>query len=248
MSTVILVHGAWGGAWVYDEVVHGLQLVGHLASAIDLPGHGNDSTPIAEVSMQAYVDRVSQEVASAEGPVVLGGHSLAGSVISQVAERMPEKIASLVYIAALLPQHGQSPLELMKSDEGGWLLPRMTFSEDGTYTTVSEDVVREVFLHDMTDARRVDEMVPRFDTKQATQPFSDPAQLTHERFGTVRKAYIRCERDRVISTTLQDKMISSSPLDHVINLESGHFPFLSIVDRLVQSIDEIANPKFAPTP
>jgi len=239
MSNILLIHGAWGGAWVYNDLIRELESRGHSATAIDLPGHGADTTEIAEVTMDAYVERVVREIsAHHESGVVLAGHSLAGSVISAVAERNSDSIESLVYLCALLPKHGQTPIELMKSDAGGWLLPRIEFSDDQSYATVSETTVREVFLHDVIGHQRVADLVSRFAIKQATQPFMVEAELSGERFDSVPKAYVRCERDRVMSTELQDLMISSWDVDRVVNLDSGHFPLLSMADRLADAIDQ----------
>jgi len=59
MSTFVLVHGSWHGAWCWGKVVPLLERAGHKVEAIDLPGHGNDRSPIADMTMQSCVDRVT---------------------------------------------------------------------------------------------------------------------------------------------------------------------------------------------
>src|SRR5690242_8929821 len=98
MSRFVLVHGAWHGAWCWDKVVPLLEIKGHSAHAIDLPGHGRDLTPTAEVTLERYVERVCQALVAEPEPAVLVGHSMSGMVITQAAERCPEHIQMLVYL------------------------------------------------------------------------------------------------------------------------------------------------------
>ena len=58
MATYVLIHGAWHGGWCWDKVVPLLKKKGHHTEVPDLPGHGKDNTPIREISLQAYTDRV----------------------------------------------------------------------------------------------------------------------------------------------------------------------------------------------
>lgn len=53
MSTFILVHGSWHGAWNWHKVVPLLEKAGHKAIALDMPGHELDKTPLAEVTLQS---------------------------------------------------------------------------------------------------------------------------------------------------------------------------------------------------
>ncbi len=241
MSNILLIHGAWGGAWEFEDIVKILNERGHQARAIDLPGHGHAVAPIAEVTMDAYVARVAEEVSAIDGKVVLVGHSLAGSIVSQVAELAPEKIERLVYVCAILPRNGETPLGLMQSDEAGELLSRIVFSDDGSCATLREDDVRAILLHDVREAGRVDEFAPLFAVKQAVEPFTVPARLTRAAFGSVPKSYLRCSLDKVLSPALQDRMVSGTDVDRILTLESGHFPLMSIPERLVEALAEAAS-------
>ena len=79
-----------------------LEAAGHSVAAPDLPGHGDDATPISELSLERYGAFVA-ELASSYRPFVLGGHSMAGAVISRVAEAVPDQIERLIYLTADLP-------------------------------------------------------------------------------------------------------------------------------------------------
>ena len=238
MSNLILVHGAWGGAWEFEAIVESLNHTGHSAYAIDLPGHGDDATPISEVTLDAYVQTVVEAVGAIGDPVVLVGHSLAGAVVSQVAERIPAAIERLVYVAAALPKDGETVLALMQSDEAGELLPRLTFSADKSHVTVEPSDVREILLHDVREVQRLEGLVPHFAMNQAVQPFTAPASLSDEAFGSVPKSYVRCSLDKVMSPALQTRMLSAANVEQVFTLESGHFPLMSMPERLIEVLSE----------
>jgi pimeloyl-ACP methyl ester carboxylesterase len=126
-NKVELIHGACRGAWELQEFIESLVEQGHRVQAIDLPGHGKSEEPIVVVTMEAYVNRVIEAAQAIQGQTVLVGHSLAGAIISQVAERIPEKIERLVYVVAAVPRNGETVMNLMQSDEAGELLPKIVF-------------------------------------------------------------------------------------------------------------------------
>ena len=238
MKHYVLVHGAWGGAWEFAELATLLAADGSQVTAVDLPGHGHNQTPIADVTLAAYVRTVTEVVEGLDGQAILVGHSLAGSIISQVAEDIPGKIDRLIYVAASLPRSGDTVLGLMQSDEGGQLLPNIVFSEDQSYATINADLVRDLLLHDVEDKQRVERLIPEFLFKQATAPFMAPVDLSEEKFGSVAKYYVRATRDKVMSQSLQDRMLTHWPVEQVITLDSGHFPLTSMAETLSEAIGE----------
>jgi predicted alpha/beta-hydrolase family hydrolase len=73
--------------------------LGYNATAVDLPGHRElKHVPIAEVTMNAYVERYIEDTNAIDGGFILAGHSLGGSIVSQVAAGIPEKIELLAWL------------------------------------------------------------------------------------------------------------------------------------------------------
>src|SRR3954470_3973569 len=118
MARFLLVHGAFHGAWCWEPFVAELAGRGHAVATLDLPGAGDDATPVAEVTLDAYAGRICDALAAESDPVVLVGHSMGGMAIAQAAAQCPERIARLVYVAAFLPRDGQSLADLTQLPEG----------------------------------------------------------------------------------------------------------------------------------
>ena len=136
----------------------------------------------------------------------------------------------------MLPKNGDTPIGLMQSDIAGELLPRILFSKDQSYATLKEDDVREVMLHDVRDELLIDEVMPGFYMKQATQPFMTPVELSDEKFGSIPKYYIRAQLDKVLSPSLQDSMLTNWDVEKTVTLQTGHFPLISAPDELALEI------------
>src|SRR5262249_7576688 len=152
MSTFVLIHGAWHGGWCWYKVIPLLEKKGHTVLAPDLPGHGRDKTSVSAVSFQAYVDRVCQVIDAQQEAVILVGHSMGGSMVTtQVAEYRPDKIQTLVYLAARLLRNGESSLSAGQGDPESLLRPNLVFAPDRSSVTVREEALRDVFYGDCSD-------------------------------------------------------------------------------------------------
>ena len=141
-ATIVLVHGAWHGAWCWDRVVEGLAARGVDVVAVDLPGHGASRQPLGDLHGDAAV--VGRALDALDGPAVVCGHSYGGAVISEGAAGHPN-VRHLVYLAALMPDAGESCSTSIPA-ASRWragpvteLGPAMQFSDDGA--TVNVDPV-----------------------------------------------------------------------------------------------------------
>ncbi|WP_276481580.1 alpha/beta fold hydrolase [Paraflavitalea pollutisoli] len=224
-SIYVLVHGSWQAPYVWDAVKADLVSKGHQVLVVELPGHGSDNTPTHTLSIGSYRDKVIETMANATGKVILVGHSMAGMVISQVAEQVPEKISRLVYIGAFLPASGQALTDLAFSDPGSQLGPVLVPSADKLTLDVRRDSLLQLFIPDGPKA--VQELVERHYRAEPAIPFTSQAMLTAEHFGAVEKVYIKTLQDIVISPALQDRMIAAAAIKTVYTVNTSHSPFLS---------------------
>ncbi len=237
MSTYVLVHGAWHGGWCWDKIVPLLEKRGHKAVAPDLPGHGNNKSPISEVSLQAYTERLIKVLEAQPETVVLVGHSMGGIVISQAAECRPERVKTLVYLCAFLLRDGESLLQIAQGDTEALVLPNLVMTDDQSSGTVRDEAIKEAFYGDCSDedvARAKSLLVP-----QAAAPFATPVHTTAENFGRVPRIYIECLRDRAISPSVQKQMYTAQPCQGVISMDTGHSSFFSAPEELAAHLAAI---------
>lgn len=110
MADFILVHGAWHGGWCWSRVLPLLQQAGHRAHAPTLTGVGDRRHLLSPaVDLHTHVTDTVEAIANEEfDRVILVGHSYAGMVITGVADRMPTRVARLVYLDAIVPLPGES--------------------------------------------------------------------------------------------------------------------------------------------
>jgi len=241
MAPYVLVHGAWHGAWCWRKVIPGLQERGHTVRTVDLPGHGEDDTPISEVTLEAYAARVSELVerlAASEGEgVVLVGHSMGGLAVTQAAEAVPDAIAQLIYLTAFLLPTGATLMEAAESDAHALVLPNLEVDEARGAATLPEHRLREIFYADCPEEDVLyakSRLVP-----QALAPFATPLNHTEANFGRVPRSYIECTEDRAISLSAQRRMHGDLPCGRVETMESSHSPFFSRPEELAELLHEM---------
>jgi pimeloyl-ACP methyl ester carboxylesterase len=96
--TIILVPGFWLGAWAWDEVAATLRADDHDVTALTLPGLEPTDSDRSSISLSDHVDVICEAVAAAGAPVVLAVHSGTGFSGYVASDRVPERIAAMVYV------------------------------------------------------------------------------------------------------------------------------------------------------
>lgn len=240
MSTLLLIHGGWHGAWCWQRVVPLLQDMGHRVIAPDLPGHGSEKATPASRAYEQYVPCVCNILDAQSDAVVLVGHSSGGAIISAVAEERPVKISVLVYLAAFLLPSDVTPRSVAQEDRESFLKSYLVVDPEGETVSVTREGARRVFYSDCTDedaAWATNLLVPEpLIPPQATLP-----SIPKHRCWQGPRVYIECLQDRALGPTMQRKMQTESPCDRVYSLQSGHSPFLSMPQALAACLHEVAS-------
>ena len=229
-ATIVLVHGAWSDATAWQAVIPVLKARGHEVIAVNLPGHGSDETSFANISLQSYVDAVKNAIGDRKN-VILVGHSMAGIVISQVAEEIPGQIKELVYLAAYLPQNGESLLSLAKQDADSHIGKYLQIDQASGSASVAKDGVIDVFAADAP--AQVGEYLVGHIKPEPLAPLATPVTLTGGKFGSVKNVYIHTTDDHAVSFSLQKTMVKNNGhISKEYSLPSSHTPFISMPDKL----------------
>jgi pimeloyl-ACP methyl ester carboxylesterase len=242
MARIVLVHGAFAGAWCWEPVLPGLRAAGHEVEAIDLPGSGGDETPVAEVSLDAYANRVCAVLAGGR-PAVLVGHSMGGMVITEAAARCPEHVAALVYLAAFVPADGQSLMDLVALPEAAddQVQANLVVSGDPPVATMPPDGAR-IALYGCCDDEQLAWGVERLGA-QPVAPFQGQVSLGGHRaeaFAALPRAYVTCLRDQAIPPAMQRRMFEAGGCEPVIEIDTDHSPWISRTDEVVAALDRLA--------
>jgi len=216
-STVVLVHGAWHGAWCWDEVVGRLSGDGLSVVAVDLPSvtSGGD----------LYDDaRAVREVLDATaGDKVLVGHSYGGIVITEAAAGA-DGVRHLVYLTAFMLDEGEALADVAGRTPPAWQIP----DADGKTMSVSRP--QEVFYN--TCAPEVADAAAARLRPHTIASFVEPLRFVAWR--DVPSTYVICERDNAIPVPAQEAMSAHADTTH--RLQSDHSPFLTDPDAVADLI------------
>jgi pimeloyl-ACP methyl ester carboxylesterase len=238
MATFVMIHGAWHGGWCFDTLKPLLEAEGHHLIAPDLPGMGGDAATLATITLSGWADFVADICSTAAAPVILCGHSRGGVVISEVAERVPNHLAALVYICAML-----LPSDMSREQMRSILQPNPAFAavrtaiENGTIIDQARapSVFAQLSPPDLAAAAAARLVA------EPAKPMATAVHLTDARYGSVPRHYIECLHDRTITIVDQRHMQALQPCATVISLEADHSPFLSTPTALAAALDAISS-------
>ncbi len=135
-APIILVPGFWLGAWAWDEVAATLRADGHDVTAITLPGQASKDEDRSGITFADHVDAIIEAIEAAGRPVVLAVHSASGFSGYAASDRVPEKIAAMVYVDTA---PGKPPLDA---------------SQEGDKPMVWEEIAAEENLDGLTEAQQ----------------------------------------------------------------------------------------------
>ncbi len=97
-APIILVPGFWLGAWAWDEVAGLLRADGADVTALTLPGLDSVDTDRSAITAADHVDAVCAAIEASDTPVVLAVHSGTGFTGYAASDRLPDRIAAMVYV------------------------------------------------------------------------------------------------------------------------------------------------------
>lgn len=237
-APIVLVHGAFENDQVWGHVTAKLQKDGYQVVTVDLPGRpGNPAAP-DKVSLDLYRDAVVKAIGSVKRPAVVVGHSFGGIVISAAAEQAPKKVKTLVYLAAYLPQDGDSLVSLAQRDADAKVGPHLQIEKDKGLASIEYSARADLFANGGPEGLR--KAIPDLILDEPLAPLATPVKLTAANFGKVDKAYIHTAMDQVISPAFQAKMVAASPVRVEYTLPTGHTPFLTDPEGLADAIERAA--------
>ncbi|KAB7761498.1 alpha/beta hydrolase [Mycolicibacterium mucogenicum] len=221
--TVVLVHGFWGGAAHWANVI------------VELNRRGYSSLRAVENPLTSLADdaeRTRKMVSQVDGPVVLVGHSYGGAVITEAGD-LPN-VTALVYIAAFAPDAGESPggiTQEMPPAAAANLAP----DSDG-YLWVRQDKFHESFCQDLSD----DDALVMAVTQKAPLASTFGDTVTAPAWRVKPSWYQVSTQDRMIHPDNERRMAERINPRKIIELNASHASLASQAVAVADLIDEAA--------
>ena len=236
MTNFVLVHGAWHGGWCYKRVARLLRRAGHEVFTPTLTGLGERAHLMnASVSLDTHIDDVLGVLRCEElSDVVLCGHSYGGMVISGVVEKAADKLRTLVYLDAFVPENGQSLFDLLPP-EGADAMRANARQNGGGYKVAP---LRAAYFNvNAADAAWVDAMC----VKHPLACFEQKLVLTGARDRVPRRVYILASGWDSASFPPFAERFERDPTWRVCRIACGHDVMLDRPEELADALAAAAS-------
>ena len=237
MTTYVLVHGAWGGAWIWRRVLGPLRAAGHEVHAVTQSGVGERAHLLSPaIGLHTHIDDVLGLIEAEElQDTVLVGHSYGGMVITGVADALLSRgsrgLKRLVYVDAQVPLPGESWSSLHSAEvqqqrsataqaHGGALPP----ADPSAFGLAGAD--REWLL--------------RRQTPQPFGPYREVLAYDAQRLAGVPRHYIACTQPAFPTALAHHARVRSWTGWQMIEMASGHCPMVSAPQELLRVLLALA--------
>ena len=223
---VLLVHGAWHGAWCWAGLQGELDARGIPSLAIDLPGHGASTLPLGDLygDAQHLVDVAT----GLDRPIRLVGHSYGGSVISEAAAKIP-RATGLVFVAAFALNAGESTTAMASA------LPRQVALNSAMRRRDDDCLVLDPTAVPALFAQCPPSVTAAALARLDPQPLATFTQPSRNGFPSdLPSTYLVCLRDEAIHPDVQRLMAQRC---HTIEeIDTDHSPYLSATRETADAI------------
>jgi pimeloyl-ACP methyl ester carboxylesterase len=235
MTTFLLVHGAWHGGWSWKKLTPLLRGAGHEVFTPTLTGLGERAHLLSPaIDLHTHVqDILGVLICEDLTNVILVGHSYGGMLITAVAERVPERLAHLVYLDAFVPQDGQSLFDFLLADQlqsfqeqartvgDGWRLPPPPLKVWG--------------ITDEEDVRWMSSRVGDHPIKT----FMEPVRLSNPDAAALPRTFISCTTHPRPALVATAKRLRSDPAWRYRELVAGHDAMVTEVRQTADLLLEV---------
>jgi len=218
---IVLIHGAWHGAWAFDRVAEPLRADGFAVHTIDLP-----------------LDGIASDIAAARSLIeqhrdaVVLGHSYGGLVITHAAIGLP--VSHLVYLAAMMPGLEEDVSASVATARQSVLRGAFRPQPDGRIA-IDPELSVEAFYHDCDPADASNAASQLRPMQMDAFPIlrDDPA------WKAIPSTYIVCANDKALHPKAQRAFAARAA--HQLELEVAHSPFINKPDLVVEILADLAS-------
>jgi pimeloyl-ACP methyl ester carboxylesterase len=237
MATFVLVHGAWHGGWCWARVAPRLRAAGHAVFTPTMTGFGERSHLLSpDVGLELNVADIANVLAWEElSDVILVGASYAGMVTTSVADRMPERIAALVYMNAFIAEDGVAQNDLLPDWRRAMIEQELAADPDAWRMPPPDPAL--IGVTDPADAAWIAAKM----TVQAAKTFRDRAHITGAHRTIASRTYIRATGYR---NATFDRYLAEAQADpgwRAEILDTSHDAMITAPDDIVRILLDVAH-------
>jgi pimeloyl-ACP methyl ester carboxylesterase len=225
--TLLLVHGAWHGAWAWEPLKRILEGRGWSVKTVELPTVQADD--IVGLHLADDARAVSDAISAIEGPVVVVAHSYGGAPTTQAATA--DNVQHIVYIAAFALDEGESLLGAVGGVAPSWWVIDGPVVTAGTAAEPSTSL----FFADVEPEEAA--AAARRLKPQSVLAFQEP--LTAAAWRTKPTTYVVTGQDAAIPPVAQEALAARAG-STTRHLDTSHSPFLSRPDAVADIVEEAA--------
>ena len=243
-APIVLVHGAWGGAWIWRRVLAPLRAAGHEVHAVTLTGDGERAhlrhrgiqltTHIADVVSLVQTEELSG--------IVLVGHSYGGMVVTGAADRLldanPQAVRQIVYIDAIVPIPGEGWGDTHSAEV---VAARTAAAKANDHALPAPDPVD----FGITGADRA--WLQRRGVPHPFGPYRDPLHFNGERWAKLPRTFIDCVQPAYLTLAAMRERVRAMPGFGVLEMQTGHCPMVTEPQQLVRHLLALAATAAAPS-
>jgi len=216
---VVMVHGAFADGSSWNKVIPLLQAKGFKAVAVQNP----------LTSLEDDVEATRRTIDAQTGPVVLVGHSWAGSVITQAGGN--DKVKALVYVASFAPAAGETSVDAIKAHPTPSGVAYFVTSPDG-YLTLPPEAIAKEFAQDVTPAEA--NLIAA--TQGPVRAANFEQKITVAAWTNKPSWYIVAAQDRMIHPDAQRALAKRIGASTTV-LQTSHVPMVSNPEAVVKVIE-----------
>ena len=233
----VLVHGAWGGAWIWRRLLGPLRAAGHEVHAVTLTGDGERAhlrhpgirlaTHIADVVGLVQAEELSG--------AVLVGHSYGGMVVTGAADRLldadPQAVRQIIYIDAMVPLPGEGWGDAHSAEV---VAARTAAAQANGHALPPPDPID----FGITGADR--DWLQRRQVPHPFGPYRDPLHFNGDRWAQLPRSFIDCVQPAYPTIASMRERVRALPGFKVIEMQTGHCPMVTEPQQLVQHLLALA--------
>jgi len=237
LPAFVLVHGAWGGAWIWRRVLTPLRAAGHEVHAVTLTGDGERAhLRRRDIGLQTHIADVLGLIEAEElDSIVLVGHSYGGQVITGVADRLLARDASairrLVYVDAMVPLPGEGWGD---KHDAAVVAARTATAQANDFALPPPDPAD--FGLDGADR----DWLLRRQVPHPFGPYREPLPFDGDRWASVPRAFIDCTQPAYPTIAAMRERVRQMPGFEVLEMPTGHCPMVSEPQALVELLLRLA--------